>query len=235
MPLTMLIYIVYSSLKNGGRIGKSIFFGHFLVEIILVAITFVGASTFLESAFMQILISLAASAVCLGYAIALTVAVVKNPDDKRQQSVSDISRTPQMSDIYAYGSEQEMDEDEPEHTTKKTFAARSILAGILLSASNLGFIMFVVISVPAMTFQTNFSFGGKVNFLTTLLFLAIFIAGEFILYIFLPKIIAIIRRWIRDKVMRVITGLAAAGFFLLAIPAFLNMIGSFKFLQVMAI
>ena len=80
-----------------------------------------------------------------------------------------------------------------------------------------------------MTFQTNLSFGGNVDFLTTLLFLIVFILGEFILYIFLPKIIAIVRRWVDNKIMPWITGSLAIGFFIISITSFFEMMGGFKF------
>lgn len=228
MPLSILIYLVYNSIKNGGKIGKSIFFGHFIVEITLILITYLGATTLLESVAMQIIVSLAACAICIGYGSSLSKKAVVGIKEYKSLFEDDDILEEQMSDIYSVQNSEKISEQEYEK--KKTFSSKAMLAGILLSVTNLNFIIFVAISVPAMTFQTNISFGGNVDFLTTLLFLVVFMLGEFVLYIFLPKIIALVRRWIDNKILFWITAATAVGFFALAITNFISMMNGFKFI-----
>ena len=111
MPLTVLLYLAYSSIKNGGKIGKSLFTGHLLVEITLIVLTFVGASFILESVWLQIITSLASCVICIGYGAILskeTVSLIKY--NKNDDTDNDIDY--QMSDIYSYNEDEAEDEED---------------------------------------------------------------------------------------------------------------------------
>lgn len=232
MPASIFIYTVCSSLKDSGKIGASLYFGHFFAEVILLGLS---AFTFeyINNSILATIVCFLNFIVCIGYGVNFLVMSLKNK--KLKAKAKDLNYEEDFKDIYSLNEEQQVDVAEAMKTqeeNKNLSKARSsaFLVSFLLTITSLDIFRFLSLSIPSLIFQAKLNFGINNLTITYIIFAGIFILAEFILYFFLPKIIALFSRFTNDKTLKIITAAAAIGLFMCAFSQIVKLISEIKFM-----
>ena len=232
MPASIFIYTVWSSLKDSSKIGVSLYFGHFFAEIILLLIS-TFTFEYLNNSLLACFICFLNFIICVIYAVSLLIMALKNKKLKVKEENLNLDETYQ--DIYSLNSEENYDIQEAminEKQTKNLSKARkkAFLVSFLLTITSLDIFRFLSLSIPSLVFQTKLNFGISNLPVTYIVFACIFILAEFILYFFLPKIIALFNRFINDKILKIITAASAIGLFICSFDQIAKILSEIKFM-----
>jgi hypothetical protein len=84
--------------------------------------------------------------------------------------------------------------------------------------------------VPSIVFSANNSSIFKNMFLTSITFMFFFILAEFMIFLLLPRVIAIFRKFISPKTYRIIVYILSLSFVVLSIFSIINTINGLKYL-----
>ncbi len=223
MPSVIFIYTAWASVKNSGKIGFSLYAGHFLGEILILISTLFFQNILVQNSMFSAILCFAAMIVCFSYSLKLMLMAFKLNRFKLNKSKLE------------YSNENEFDEQTYEkkqflYTNLSSAKRNAFFASFLLTITSLSVFRFLSSSIPSLIFQTNFSFGAKSYVLSTIIFAIIFILSEFILYFFLPKLIALVRNFINESILCIFTVLTSVAFFVCCVNQAISMVTEIKFM-----
>ncbi len=237
MPVALLVYTIWSSVKDTGKIGFSLYRGHFLAEAtILIFSSFLGKA-FLHSSSFASIIYFSSMLICLIYGVRLAILAF---NDIKLLSKFEISQKDvqvyekQYTDIYRLNDEKQYDiaNKITLDATRKKFKKskrNAFVASFLFTITSLQVIMFISSSIPSLIFHTNLSFGIKNYMVATVIFAIIFMLSEFVLYFFMPKLIAIVGKFMNELIVKIITAICAFLFFVCTTNQAIAMVEQLKF------
>lgn len=232
MPASIFIYTFFSSLKDSGKIGASLYLGHFFAEIILLIFS-TFTLEYLNNSILASVICFFNFIICVVFGANLLLMALKNKKLKVKEN--DLNYEENYQDIYNLSDEEKCDviEAMKEKENSKNLSAankKAFLASFLLTITSLEIFRFLSLSIPSLIFQTRLNFGMQNTIVTFAIFAIIFILAEFILYFFLPKIIALFSRFVNDKILKIITAVASVGLFMCAFGQIIKVINEIKFM-----
>ncbi len=237
MPATLLVYVVWSAVKDSGKIGLSLYTGHFLAEIIILFLAFFTGNFSQNSVFSTVVYFFSA-VICLLYAVKLSILAFKDikllaPFEITKKDV--VKYEQQYTDIYKLDEKQKNDianEIKNDAKQRKLSKAKksAFIASFLFTISSLSIITFFSSSIPSLIFHTNLSFGINNYPVATILFTVIFMFSEFILYFFLPKLISIFGKFTNETLVKILTAICAMLFFINTAKQASAMVAQLKFM-----
>ncbi len=103
MPLAVLAYLIYGSLKCGTRTGGLLFCGHLLVSVLAGGVVFLGGGWIFESSAAGAFLNFAAAAAAAAAGVSLLVSVFRDHAfmDRELAVQAEPEPEPEYQDIYS--------------------------------------------------------------------------------------------------------------------------------------
>ena len=199
MPLAVLAYLIYGSLKCGTRTGGLLFCGHLLVSVL-------GGGWIFESSAAGAFLNFAAAAAAAAAGVSLLVSVFRDHAfmDRELAVQAEPEPEPEYQDIYS----QSGPASARRSVKKRPQAGENIfLFGLVFTLTDVHWLTWISVSAKSLTVQAFESGGsGFLGVASALLFLVVFILFEMIMFLALSKIISLFQGILAHWVFRIIAG-----------------------------
>lgn len=206
MPLSVLAYLIYGSLKSGTKTGGLLFCGHLLVSVLAGGVVFLGGGWIFESSAAGALLNFAAAVAAAAVGISLLVSVFRDHVfmDRELAVPAKPEPEPEYQDLY---SQTAMAPNQ--QPLRKLHAGENIfLFGLVFTLTDVHWLTWLSVSAKSLTVQA-FEAGGAgfLGGIFALLFLIAFVLFEMILFLVLSKLISLFQGILAHWVFRILAGI----------------------------
>lgn len=207
MPLPVLAYLIYGSLKCGTKTGGLLFCGHLLISVLAGGVVFLGGGWIFASSGVGACLNFAAAAAAAVVGISLLVSVFRDNAfmDRELTAQAEPAFEPEYQDIYS----QAGGAPAGPPARKKPQAGENIfLLGLIFTLTDVHWLSWLSVSAKSLTVQAFEAGGtGVLGLLFAVLFLVVFLLFEMILFLVLSKLISLFQGILAHWVFRILTGL----------------------------
>ena len=224
MPLSVLAYLIYGSLKCGTRTGGLLFCGHLLVSVLAGGVVFLGGGWIFESSAAGAFLNFAAAAASSVVGVSLLVSVFRDHVFMDRELAVQAEPEPELEyqDIYS----QSEPASAQRSVKKRPQAGENIfLFGLVFTLTDVQWLTWLSVSAKSLTVQAFESGGhGFLGVVFALLFLVVFVLFEMILFLVLSKIISLFQGILAHWVFRIIAGICGSLLLVSAVGKVIDMV-----------